>query len=79
LDSRRTKRGWIQYDIDEGGDLDSERSVVVGRRRSKESDNQVYYILIIKHRGVENEYERVGIGMDQKAYVSRQMPVVRVL
>jgi hypothetical protein len=73
LDSCETERGWIMYNVEGGEDLLSERSVVVGRM------NREYYMLIVRQTAVESEYKRVGTGMVQQGYISRQEADVRVL
>jgi hypothetical protein len=67
------------YDVEDGKDLRSERSVVVGRTRQGDGlDNREYHILLVRQKG-ENEYERVGIGMVQQGYLLRQQRNVRIL
>jgi hypothetical protein len=69
--------GWIQYDVKDGQDLPLDGSAVVGRSKAKgRLDPQNCHILILRHR-VKNKYERVGFGMVQEGYVSRQRPSVR--
>jgi hypothetical protein len=69
------KVGWISYDTESGQDLPLKGSAVIGRSTTKESD---YYILVLRHR-LGNEYERVGIGMVQQHYISRQAPDVNII
>jgi hypothetical protein len=77
LDSCETDRGWIMYDVEGNKDFLSERGVVVGRTGSE--DRSEYYMLIVRQRGGnESEYKRVGIGMVQNGYISRQQADVRV-
>jgi hypothetical protein len=40
LDFDRVKRGWIQYDVEEGEDLCKERCVVVGKVNQDESEDE---------------------------------------
>jgi hypothetical protein len=76
FDSCETVRGWIIYDV-EGEDFLSERGVVVGRTGSENQSE--YHMLIVRQRGGnKSDYERVGIGMVQKGYISRQQANVRV-
>jgi hypothetical protein len=76
LDSGGTGRGWIMYDVKDGADLCRERSVVVGRR----SKSREYHILVVRQtEDNEYEYKRVGIGMVQHGYISRQQPDIRIL
>jgi len=77
LDSYKTKRGWLMYNVKGKEDFLSERGVVVGRTGSE--DQSEYLMLIVKQRGEnKSEYKRVGIGMVQKGYISRQKADVRV-
>jgi hypothetical protein len=76
LDSSGTERGWIMYDVKDGPHLRRERSVVVGRRL----ESREYHILVVQQtEDNEYEYKRVGIGMVQHGYLSRQLPDVRIL
>ena len=78
LDLCEAERGWIMYDVEGKEDFLSERGVVVGRMGS-EDESEYYYMLIVRRRGEnKSEYERVGIGMVQKGYISRQQANVRV-
>ncbi len=77
LDSCGTERGWIMYDVEDGGDLHKERGVVVARPLDK-SEIWEYYMLVVKQRA-EGGYERVGIGRVECGYISRQEPDVLVL
>ena len=77
LDFGRTKRGWIQYDIEEGEDLFKERCVVVGKK--SRLDVKEYYILVVRPTSVDGEYKRVGVGLIQSDYVVRQRFNVRVV
>ena len=52
--------GWIQYDVNNGQDLPLDGITVVGRSKAKGLD--LYYVLILRC-GVENEYQRVGVGV----------------
>src|SRR2546421_368714 len=38
LDSGGMKRGWIQYDVEEGEELSKERCVVIGKKSNKDRD-----------------------------------------
>ena len=86
LDFGRTKRGWIQYDVEEGEDLFKERCVVAGKKSSKDKiedgdrlDVKEYYILVVRPTSVDGEYKRVGVGLIQSYYVVRQRFNVRVI
>ena len=82
LDVDGKKRGWIQYDVEEGEDLCNERCVVAGKKPSKDEDRldvKEYYILVIRPTSVDSEYKRVGVGLIQSDYVVRQRFNVRVM
>jgi len=86
LDFGRTKRGWIQYDVEEGEDLFKERCVVAGKSikdwDSEDGDRldvKEYYILVVRPTSVDGEYKRVGVGLIQSDYVVRQRFNVRVM
>jgi len=81
FDFGRIKRGWIQYDVEEGGDLCKERCVVAGKKSNKGFDRLgvEYYILVVRPTSVDDEYERVGVGLIQSGYVVRQRLNVRVV
>jgi hypothetical protein len=88
LDFDRVKRGWIQYDVEEGEDLCKERCVVVGKvnedERKDESEGgyrsvEKYYILIVRPTSRDGEYRRVGIGLVESDYVVRQRLNVQVV
>ena len=81
LDFGRTKRGWIQYDVEEG-DLFKERCVVAGKKSIKNRDSEdvkEYYILVVRPTSVDGEYKRVGVGLIQSNYVVRLRFNVRVI
>lgn len=77
LESRGVERGWIQYDVDNGEELRSERSVVVGK--STAEFREYYYVLIVRQKGAGKEYERVGMGRVQQDYILRHEADVNVL
>ena len=77
LDFGGTNRGWIRYDVERGEDLRKERCVVVGRKY--DHGVKKYYMLLVRQKGVDDEYERVGIGWIQSEYVLRQRLNVRVI
>jgi hypothetical protein len=70
LDSNGAKRGWIQYDIEDGKDLRKAQCVIVGRK----SDNGIEecYVLVVRSTSVDNEYRRVGVGLIRSDCVVRQ-------
>lgn len=80
LDSSKTERGWIQYDITGTEDLQAERCVVVGRKLHEDQLKKTkYYILVVRPTSTNGEYERVGVGLVQSDYVVRQSLDVRVV
>ena len=80
LDFGRTKRGWIQYDVEEDKDLFKERCVVAGEKSGwNRLDVKEYYILVVRPTSVDGEYKRVGVGLIQSDYVVRQRFNVRVM
>lgn len=75
LDSSKTERGWIQYDITRGKDLHAERCVIVGKKTYEDEHrlkNKEYYILVVRPTSRDGEYERAGVGLIQSDYVLRQ-------
>jgi len=84
LDFGGTKRGWIQYDVEEDEDLFKERCVVTGKKSIKDKDGdrldvKEYYILVVRPTSVDGEYKRVGVGLIQSNYVLGQRFDVRVM
>ena len=87
LDFGRTKRGWIQYDVEEDENIFKERCVVVGKKSIEDWDSEdgdrldvkEYYILVVRPTSVDGEYKRVGVGLIQSDYVVRQRLNVRVV
>ena len=80
LDFGGTKRGWIQYDVEEDKDLFKERCVVAGKKSGwHRLDVKEYYILVVRPTSVDGEYKRVGVGLIQSDYVVRQRFNVRVM
>jgi hypothetical protein len=75
FDLSKTKRGWVQYDVEDGKDLLEEHCVVVGTTL----DGENYYILVTRPTSVDDEYERVGIGLVSKSCVVREQANVRVV
>ncbi|KAF2196147.1 hypothetical protein GQ43DRAFT_499630, partial [Delitschia confertaspora ATCC 74209] len=72
LDSDGMPRGWVQYDIEDGEELDKEWCIVVGRIEDNENDAlgiKKYYILVVRPTSVHGEYKRVGIGLIQIEYL----------
>jgi hypothetical protein len=68
-DSRRVKRGWIQYDIETTADFHETRCVCVGKFwwRGKFWEKQFgrarCYVLVVRPSSVNGEYKRVGLGV----------------
>lgn len=71
------KRGWIQYDVEDGGKHHEDRCVIVGITEHRNVEE--YYILVVLPNPVEGEYRRVGIGMIQSSYAVRWKANVRVV
>ena len=66
LDFNKTKRGWIQYDVEEGEDLFKEQCVVIRKKSNKDRnrlDVKEYYILVVRLTSVDNKYKRVRVGL----------------
>ncbi|KAF2201403.1 HET-domain-containing protein [Delitschia confertaspora ATCC 74209] len=71
-DSDGMPRGWVQYDVEAGEELDKEGCIVVGRIKDNENDAlgiKKYYILVVRPTSVDAEYKRVGIGLIQIEYL----------
>jgi hypothetical protein len=82
LDSGGMKRGWIQYDVEDGKDFCKERCVVVGKQLNMDVDKldvKEYYILVVRPTSVDGEYERVGVGRVRSDYVVRYRLNVQVV
>lgn len=77
VDFGRLKRGWIQYDVEEGEDLHNEQCVVLGRTRKSKIEK--YYILVVRPTSVDREFKRVGVGLIQSGYVVKQRHLVRIV
>jgi hypothetical protein len=83
FDRSGVKRGWIQYDVEDGEELCKERCVVIGRV-SRYDDNHSFlfmecYILVVRPTGVDGEYKRVGVGLIQINYIVRRRLNVRLV
>jgi hypothetical protein len=80
LDSNKSERGCIRYDVEASEGLDAERCVIVGR---KTFGNMLrlrkYYILVVRPTTVDSEYTRVGVGWIQSDHVTRWKLNVRVV
>ena len=86
LNFGRTKRGWIQYDIEEDEDLFKERYIVIRKKSSKDKiedrdklDIKEYYILVIRPTSVDSKYKRVGVRLIQSDYIVRERFNMRVI
>jgi len=75
LDPNGVKRGWIQYDVEDGNDLREEQCVVIGMKRH----SYEYYILAVRSTGADGEYKRTGVGLIQDDYVVGQRIDIRVV
>jgi hypothetical protein len=88
LDGSGVRRGWIQYDVEDSGELSRERCVVVGKesdrtdcwRKSKSASGvENYFVLIVRPTSVDDEYKRVGVGSIQSCCVIRERSQVRIV
>lgn len=91
LDSNGVKRGWIEYDVEDGTELSRERCVVVGRKHKFEHNERIkddhnsalgaaeYYMLVVRPTSVDAEYKRVGVGLIQSDCVVGERTNVRVV
>jgi len=79
LDFGRTKKGWIQYNVEEDEDLFKERYIIVGKKSSEDGDVKEYYILVVRPTSVYGKYKRIGVGLIQSDYVVRQRFKVQVI
>ena len=77
LDSRATERGWLQFDVEDGTDLDMQKCVVVGRT-GKEPEIK-YFILVVRQTATNGEYKRVGVGLIQASHVSKLKGSIRIV
>ena len=82
LDRSAVKRGWIQYDVENGEGL-KDRCVVVGKT-SVYKGSSVFpvsecYMLVVRPTGVDAEYKRVGVGVIQMEYIVRRRINVRLV
>jgi hypothetical protein len=68
--------GRIQYDVNNEQDLPLDGITIVGRSKAKGLD--LYHVLILR-RGVENEYQRVGVGVVQEGCISWQRSGIRIV
>jgi len=77
-DSRRVKRGWIQYDVEANVDLHRMRCVCLGkfRWRGKFWERQFRrvrcYMLVVRPTSVNGEYERIGLGVVETSCVGEK-------
>jgi hypothetical protein len=55
------KRGWIQYDVEEGEDLRKERCAVAGRKSYGDVNGSAveYYILGVRPTDMDDKYKSV--------------------
>jgi hypothetical protein len=73
----RKKRGWIQYDVEDGKGLYRGHCVVIGKKRKDDIDE--YYILLVGPTGVDDEYRRIGVGQIQSSCVVRLRDSIRLV
>lgn len=78
LDFRGTTRGWIQYNVEDSTDIHLQRCVVVGRGHTAKREVE-YYVLVVRPTYLKEEYERIGVGMVQAEYISREGLNVRIV
>ena len=77
LDSQGTKRGWLQFDVEDPTDIDLHRCVVIGRA-GRESEIK-YYVMVVRPTGSKREYERVGVGLIWASHISKLEDNVRIV
>lgn len=79
LDSLWHEIGWLSFDVEDRKEFRGERGVVVGKTRQVDgSENQMFHILLVR-QNEGDKYERVGIGMVQQGYLSRQQLNARII
>lgn len=67
----------MQFDAEDSTDFDLQKYIVVGRiGRGQEIK---YFILVIRPTAINGEYERVGVGLIQKSYVSKLEDGIRIV
>ncbi|CAG8979562.1 hypothetical protein HYALB_00011916 [Hymenoscyphus albidus] len=81
LNSLGQKVGWLSFDVEDRKEFRGEQVVVVGKKRQVDgSENQMFHVLLVRQSdGAENEFERVGMGMVQQGYLSRQQRNVCII
>ena len=92
LNSSRTKREQIQYNVKEGEDLFKERCVVIKKKSSKDRNSEdrdsedrdrldikKYYILVIRPTSVDKKYKRVKVRLIQSDYIVGERFNVRII
>ncbi|TGO45211.1 hypothetical protein BCON_0412g00030 [Botryotinia convoluta] len=78
LDSNEVKKGWV--DLDEEKELPAKRGVVVvAKHKTDQPGNSQYFVLIVRSKESNDEYERLGIGMIQTDCGLRKKGKVRIL
>jgi hypothetical protein len=77
LDSTATERGWLQFDVEDGTDLDMQKCVVVGR--TGQEPEIKYFILVVRQTATNREYKRVGVGLIQASHVSKLKGSIRIV
>ena len=77
LASSRRNKGWIQYDVEDSGDISQEQCVVVGRMWKK--NIKKYCVLVVRPTNVDSEYKKVGVELIQSGCILRRETNVRVV
>ncbi|PQE08372.1 Heterokaryon incompatibility protein [Rutstroemia sp. NJR-2017a WRK4] len=78
LDSNDMKKGWV--DLDEEKKLPAKRGVVVlAKHKTGQPGNCQYFVLIVRSKEFNDEYERLGIGMIQTDCGLRKKGKMRIL
>ncbi|RDW56940.1 hypothetical protein BP5796_13007 [Coleophoma crateriformis] len=74
LDSAQIEVGWLQYDVENGTDLNMQKFVVIGYTSKDyliEDGKPNYFILLVQSTGTSGQYRRVGVGLVQATHVSK--------
>lgn len=69
-----TEVGFICFDLNFAARNESRNCVVVGIRNDDDNEDpdKEYYILVVREKSGEGEYERLGVGRVQARYVSNE-------
>jgi hypothetical protein len=71
--------GWIQYDSEACSGLSSVRLCALGRKRDREEEHWIYYVLVLKPGRSGGEFERIGWARVDARNVSRLGIIGRIL